>query len=61
MEYLTIFEWIEATSMSIALRESILLWPMIITVHLLSVYVSAGTIIVLDLRLLGWGMKQTPG
>jgi hypothetical protein len=60
MSYIGIFEWIENTGLSIAIRESTLLYPGLITIHVLTVFFSAGTIIALDLRLLGWGLKKTP-
>jgi hypothetical protein len=58
--YLSIFKWIENTSSSTTIRESVYLFPAIITIHLLTVFLSAGTIVALDLRLLGWGMKRIP-
>ena len=60
MTYLSIFQWIESTALSTNIRESEFLFPAIITVHCLTVFLSAGTIIALDLRLLGWGLKSTP-
>ena len=60
MSYISLFQWIENTALSVGIRESTLLFPAIITVHVLTVFLSAGTIIALDLRLLGWGLKKTP-
>lgn len=41
------------SSGSIALRESLLLWPVIEAAHVLSIMLFAGTILLVDLRLLG--------
>jgi hypothetical protein len=57
---LAVIQWLESTWLSTSIRESTLLFPAIITVHVLTVFLSAGTIIALDLRLLGWGLKKTP-
>lgn len=58
--YLTVFERIESTGLSIGIRESTFIYLALITIHVLSVFFSAGTIIALDLRLLGWGLKKFP-
>jgi hypothetical protein len=58
MSLLGICEWIDGTALSTAIRESIWVFPIIETVHLLGIAVSAGTILFVDLRLLGIGMKR---
>jgi hypothetical protein len=58
MSLLSICEWIDGTVFSTAIRESIWVFPIIETVHLLGIAVSAGTILFVDLRLLGIGMKR---
>jgi hypothetical protein len=60
MSYVGFFESIENTALSVAIRESTLLYPGLITIHVLTVFMAAGTILALDLRLLGWGLKKTP-
>lgn len=45
--------WLNETSGSIALRESLLLWPVIEAAHVLTIMLFVGTIIMVDLRLLG--------
>ena len=53
-------QWINNTDISVAIRESTLLFPLIEGTHLLAIGVSAGTIALTDLRLLGWVMKKDP-
>lgn len=52
--------WINDSATSTAIRESVLLFPMIEGTHLLAIGVSAGTIAMTDLRLLGVVMKKDP-
>ncbi len=52
--------WLERTSVSVAIRESTLMFPLIEGSHVLALAISVGTIVALDLRLMGWGMKKTP-
>lgn len=57
---LDVCQWIQNTNFSVALRESILAFPVIEGTHLLAIGVSAGTIVMTDLRLLGVFMKKEP-
>ncbi len=51
-------QWLNNTDISTAIRESTFVFPMIEGTHLLAIGVSAGTIAITDLRLLGWIMKK---
>ena len=53
-------QWLQDTSVSVGIRESIYLFPFIEGTHLLGCGVSAGTIAISDLRLLGWNMQKHP-
>lgn len=53
-------QWANNTAFSVALRESTLAFPLIEGTHLLGIGVSAGTIALTDLRLLGVLMKKQP-
>jgi len=53
-------QWLNNTQTSTAIRESTLPFPFIEGAHLLGIGVSAGTIALTDLRLLGLGMKKDP-
>jgi len=46
--------------MGYGIRESTLLFPVIETVHVLGLSLSVGTIAVVDLRLLGLGLRREP-
>ncbi len=53
----SILEWIQGTSLSVAIREGGLPYPIIGGVHLLSIAWFGGMLLVTDLRLLGWAMQ----
>ena len=53
MSLLTICQWLQETSLSISIRESILAFPLIEGAHLLGISVSAGLIAISDLRMMG--------
>jgi hypothetical protein len=57
---LTFFEWLAATPWSVALRESLYVWPFVESTHVLSLGLFVGTTAMLDLRLLGLGFKRVP-
>jgi len=60
MSLLDTMHWLETTQVSTGIRESTLMFPVLEGTHLLSVTLSVGLIVALDLRLLGWGMANTP-
>jgi hypothetical protein len=51
-------QWLDQTSVGVAIRQSLWLFPAIETVHLLGMAALVGTITVLDLHLLGWAMPH---
>ena len=51
------FEWMDALESSIALRESLNAYPILLTTHVVSMCLFAGLIAFLDLRLIGAAMK----
>ena len=53
MSLLAFCEWLAATNGSIALHESLYMYPLVESVHVLTLCVFVGLAIVLDLRLLG--------
>ncbi len=60
MDLLPVFEWLEGTAIGTAVRESLWLFPVIEAVHLLALALLGGTILVVDLRLLGFGLRSQP-
>ncbi len=57
---LSILEWLEGTRWSIALLESIWVWPLVESTHVLTLGLFVGTTIMMDLRLLGVTFRQVP-
>jgi hypothetical protein len=53
---LSFFEWCEATALGQLVRDSTWLFPAIESVHLLGLCVLGGSLLVVDLRLLGVGL-----
>jgi len=58
MSLLEICQWIESTPSSTALRESLVVFPVIETTHVLGLAFSVGTILWFDLRLWGVGLLR---
>ena len=56
----SLFEWMSEFETSIALRESQYTMPWVFVLHVVSMCMFAGTILMMDLRLLGIGHMQTP-
>ncbi|MBV9769138.1 MAG: hypothetical protein JOZ32_06180 [Bryobacterales bacterium] len=46
--------------MSVGIRESIWIYPIVDVLHCVGILLVAGTIAVVDLRLLGFGMRRSP-
>ena len=53
MDLLPYFEWIEASALGNAIRQSLWLFPVIEAVHLLGLSVLGGSVLIVDLRMLG--------
>ena len=53
-------QWLESTPGSVAIRESILFYPVIETTHVLSICLFVGMISMLDLRLIGAALRGVP-
>lgn len=58
MSLLQICQWINDTGVATALRESDLVFPIVETVHVLAIALLAGTVAIVDLRLLGLVLKR---
>jgi len=46
--------------MGTGVRESVYLFPGLVTVHVIGLSISVGLIAIFDLRLIGYGIRQTP-
>ena len=53
-----VFDWFELTPLGVAIRDSIWLFPVIESGHLLALSVLGGAVLVVDLRLLGLGLTE---
>ena len=53
-------EWLAATPWSVALHESLYVWPLLESTHVLCLTLFVGTAFMLDLRLLGIAMTHVP-
>jgi len=60
MSILNFCHWLERTPGAVAIRENMWMFGGLISVHVLSLGIFFGTIAMLDLRLLGRGMRTTP-
>src|SRR5436190_8438095 len=57
---LPLFKWIEKLPWSVAIRQSVWIYSVDQALHLVSLTVLAGAILVVDMRLLGRGFRQQP-
>jgi len=55
---LAFFEWCDGLAMSQAYRESLWLFTATQSLHLVSITTFVGAILIVDLRLLGWGLVR---
>ncbi len=53
-------QWLEKTQGSIALHESLWVYPLVESVHVLTLCLFLGTVVLLDLRLVGLAMRRVP-
>jgi len=56
--WIVFFEWCEATFLGRVVRESIWMFPIIEALHLTALCLIGGAILVVDLRLLGFGLTN---
>jgi heme/copper-type cytochrome/quinol oxidase subunit 4 len=60
MSLVDICQWIQNTEIGTSIRESIWVFPIIESTHVLALSLSVGTLLWMDLRLTGLGMKNQP-
>jgi hypothetical protein len=60
MSLLGFCQWLEQTPWSIALHESLWVYPIVESVHVLTLTLFLGTTVMLDLRLLGVALRRVP-
>jgi hypothetical protein len=57
---LSICQWLEKTPVAAAMRDSLWAFDITETIHTLGIILVAGTIMLVDLRLLGMGLRSEP-
>jgi len=55
-----VFDRLEQTGLGTAIRDSSWLFPVIETVHLIGLALLGGAVLMVDLRLLGFGLRERP-
>jgi hypothetical protein len=60
MSILAFCEWLAATPWSIALHESLYVYPLVESAHVLTLGLFVGTLTIVDLRLLGLAFRSLP-
>ena len=60
MSLLPFCEWLATTRWSVALHESLYVYPVVETIHVLALFLFVGSVMVVDLRLLGWLFREVP-
>jgi hypothetical protein len=58
MQVPSFLNWIESTDLSVAIREGGLPYPIIGFLHLLSIALFGGMVLISDFQLLGWAMQK---
>jgi hypothetical protein len=60
MSLLELFQWIQYSTPLTVMRASPWFFPMVASIHLLGLALLGGTVLVVDLRLLGLGLSRQP-
>ena len=55
-----LFEWVNEFPTSVAIRESIYVYPGLLTAHVVGMAIFVGLVLMMDLRLMGMGNTSTP-
>lgn len=60
MSLLAVCQWLENTPLGLGIRQSSLAFNGLVAIHTLGIILTAGTIWMVDLRLLGFGLRREP-
>jgi hypothetical protein len=60
MSLLPFFQWCENSGLIVAMRGSLWVFPVIEGLHLMGLALVGGAVLVVDLRLLGFGLRRQP-
>jgi hypothetical protein len=58
MSFIALFRWFDATPISVVIRDSTYIFPVVEVLHLFGLTLLLGTVTVVDLRMLGFGMRR---
>ena len=58
MNITAFFKWLESFDLSTAIREGESLFPWLESIHVLAIVLVVGSIVTVDLRLLGWASRE---
>lgn len=53
-----VFQWLESWPLSVAVRESSWMFPAVESVHVIAITLVVGSILIVDLRVLGWASRD---
>lgn len=60
MDLLSLFQSLENSALGTVVRESLWMFPVIECFHLLALSLLGGAVLLVDLRILGWGLTSQP-
>ena len=60
MDLLALFQWLEASGLGRAVRESVWAFAVIESIHLIALVTMGGAALIVDMRLLNLGLRQRP-
>jgi hypothetical protein len=60
MSVLEFCRWVQYSAPLVAMRASPWVFPVIATIHLMGLALIGGAVLIVDLRLLGWGLRGQP-
>ena len=58
--FLSFCQWLFNTNFGTSIRESAYMYPIILSTHLIAIALFGGMVLMSDLRLLGWALKDLP-
>jgi hypothetical protein len=57
---LSFCQWLFSTNFGTSIRESAYMYPIILSTHLVAIALFGGMLLMSDMRLLGWALKDQP-
>src|SRR5579863_5011920 len=60
MSFLSFCQWLSQTPLSVYLREAAYPYPILLIIHLITIALFGGMVVMGNLRVLGWAMRSVP-